>query len=163
MNVFLKRPLISIFFLLIGLRGTGQILSVDTISTPELLVENVLLGHGIQISNVQFTGSPQSRGYFNGSNSNIGLGEGVILSTGRATDAEGPNGTPLSDLGTEFALPGDTALTAISGSQFGTFDAAIIEFDFQSSSDSVYLRYVFASNEYMLYVGTGVNDAFAFF
>ena len=97
-----------------------------------------------------------------GVNSNIGLGSGVVISTGRVADAPGPNGTPISDLGTEFNEPGDAQLTAISGSPLGTFDAAVLEFDFVPSSDTVQFRYVFASNEYMLYVGTGVNDVFAF-
>jgi len=137
-------------------------LVVNNGQSAQQLVEDVLIGQGVQVSNIQFTGDPLARGYFNGANSNIGLSEGVILSTGRVTDAVGPNGTPFSDQGTDFSRPGYPALTAISGSLAGTKDAAILEFDFVPSSDTVRFRYKFASNEYMLYVGAGVNDVFAF-
>ncbi len=142
--------------------GAMAQLQVDAGYTPQQLVEDVLIGGGVQVSNFQFTGNAQARGYFDGTNSNIGLSSGIIISTGRVADAPGPNGTPVSDTGTEFNGQGDPELTAISGSPLGTFDAAYIEFDFVPSSDTVQFRYVFASNEYMLYVGTGVNDVFAF-
>lgn len=155
-----------VYLLFCGLLWLPQIgraqLTVDDTYTPQQLIEDVLIGQGVQISNVQYTGNSEARGYFDGSDSNIGLSEGVIISTGKATDAEGPNGTPLSDGGTEFNGSGDPVLTDISGSTAGTFDAAIIEFDFVPSSDTVQFRYVFASNEYMFYVGAGVNDVFAF-
>lgn len=137
-------------------------LVVNTDQNPQQLVEEVLIGDGVEVSNIQFTGDPEARGYFNGTASNIGLGEGIILSTGKVTDAPGPNGTPFSDQGTDFNRPGDPVLTAISGTNVGTRDASILEFDFVPSSDTVRFRYAFASNEYMLYVGALVNDVFAF-
>lgn len=137
-------------------------LEVNNAQNPQQLVNDVLIGPGVEVSNIQFTGDPQARGFFDGTDSNIGLGRGVILSTGKVTDAPGPNGTPISDQGTDFNRPGDPVLTSISGSIAGTNDAAILEFDFVPSSDTVRFRYTFASNEYMLYVGAGVNDVFAF-
>jgi gliding motility-associated-like protein len=142
-------------------------LVVDGNYTPQQLIEDVLIGQGVQVSNFQFTGDAQSRGFFDGSNSNIGLESGVILSTGRAADAVGPNSTvagSLSEDGTDFSRPGDSDLSGISGSLNGTFDAAVLEFDFIPSSDTVRFKYVFASNEYMFWVGTSnINDVFAFF
>lgn len=145
--------------LLCGNTAMAQLV-VDAGYSPQQLVEDVLVGQGVEVSNFSFSGNADARGYFDGSNSNIGLSEGIIISTGRASDAPGPNGTPLSDYGTEFGGNGDFTLTNISGSP--TFDAAILEFDFVPSSDTVQFKYVFASNEYMLYVGAQVNDAFAF-
>ncbi|MDB4656227.1 choice-of-anchor L domain-containing protein, partial [Flavobacteriales bacterium] len=135
-------------------------LTVDANYTPQQLVEDVLVGGGVEVSNFQFSGNADARGYFDGTNSNIGLSSGIIISTGRVADAPGPNGTPISDTGTEFSGAGDLELTAIAG--VATFDAAVLEFDFIPSSDTIQFNYVFASNEYMLYVGTGVNDVFAF-
>ncbi len=142
--------------------GAKAQLVVDGNYTPQQLIEDVLVGQGVVVSNFQYSGNQAARGFFDGSNSNIGLGSGIIISTGRILDAPGPNGTPVSDNGTEFNGPGDPTLTAISGSPAGTYDAAILEFDFVPSSDTVQFRYVFASDEYMFYVGTGVNDVFAF-
>jgi len=144
----------------LNLQATGQPLMVSNNHTPQQLVENFLIGPDVQVSNIQFTGSAQARGYFDGSTSNIGLHSGVIVSTGAVTDAVGPNDSiPETDVGTDFMLQGNSTLTSIMG--FQTYDAAILEFDFQMPSDTFYLRYVFASNEYMLYVGSNVNDAFA--
>ncbi|MCF8256543.1 MAG: choice-of-anchor L domain-containing protein [Flavobacteriales bacterium] len=145
--------------------NTGTVLGqlvVNNAQSPQQLVEDVLIGQGVQVSNIQFTGDAQGRGYFNGANSNIGLSDGVILSSGLVTDAVGPNETPFSDQGTDFNRPGYPALAIISGSPAGTKDAAILEFDFVPSSDTIRFRYKFASNEYMTYVGADVNDVFAF-
>ena len=114
--------------LVFDLKTSAQII-VDDTYTPQQLVEDVLIGGGVQVSNFQFSGNAQARGYFDGSNSNIGLDSGIIISTGRVADAPGPNGTPISDTGTEFNGTGDSELTAISGSPLGTYDAAFIEFD----------------------------------
>lgn len=148
-------------------------LVIDASYTPQQLVQDVLVGQGVQVSNIQFSGSAQARGYFDGSNSNIGLSSGVILSTGKATDAPGPNdtdaGDPMQEQGTAFFTPGDAALTTLSGGQSPTSDAAILEFDFIPNSDTVLFKYVFASDEYMFWVdntasgGATVNDLFAFF
>lgn len=149
-----------LLLLLLSEAAFGQLV-IDQSYNPQQLVEDVLIGQGIQVSNFQFSGNVEARGYFDGSNSNIGVSEGVIISSGRVSDAPGPNGTPLSDDGTDFGGAGDPVLTGISG--VGTTnDAAILEFDFVPTSDTITFRYVFASNEYMFYVGASVNDVFAF-
>lgn len=159
---------LAVILLLVFAHGIafGQLV-VDQTYTPQQLVENVLIGQGVQVSNVTFTGASASRGYFNGSNSNIGLSAGVILSSGRVTDAVGPNTSSAgstAEEGTDFGTQGDPALTAISGSMAGTFNASVLEFDFIPSSDTVQFRFVFASNEYMVWIGTAnINDLFAFF
>lgn len=142
-------------------------LVVDGNYTPQQLVEDVLVGQGVQVSNFQFTGDARARGYFDGSNSVIGLSSGIVLSTGKVADAVGPNNSvagSIAEEGTDFSRPGDSELSNISGSLTGTHDAAVLEFDFIPSSDTVRFDYVFASNEYMFWVGTAnINDVFAFF
>jgi gliding motility-associated-like protein len=153
--------ILSSFLLLMLLTevATAQLV-VDQSYTPQQLIEEVLTGQGVEVSNFQFSGNAQARGYFNGANSNIGLSEGVIISTGKVSDAPGPNGTPASDDGTEFIGPGDPVLSGLSG--LVTNDAAVLEFDFVPISDTVQFRYVFASNEYKDFVGATYNDVFAF-
>ena len=163
---FLNRYYLVFAAMLLSVTVKAQLV-VDVNYSPQQLVEDVLIGQGVQVSNFQFTGDAQSRGFFDGSNSNIGLESGVILSTGRAADAVGPNSTvagSLAEDGTDFSRPGDPELSGISGSIAGTFDASVLEFDFIPSSDTVRFKYVFASNEYMFWVGTSnINDVFAFF
>ncbi len=161
----MKRILSIILVLLSAIlnQTTGQTLEVDTNFTAQFLVENMLSSSSVQVSNAQYFGNNQALGSFNGANSNIGLSSGIILSTGLAIDAEGPvDSTEQVDLGTSLSNTGDITLESINGG-IGTFDAASLEFDFVTDSSMVSLRYVFASDDYMFYVGSGVSDAIALF
>src|SRR5207253_6544283 len=58
--------------------------------------------------------------------------------------------------------PGDTQLAQLAGST--TYDAATLEFDFVPDSSTIYInKYVFSSEEYNEFVGTGFNDVMAFY
>lgn len=132
-------------------------------NSTNYLVQNVLTGSGVQISNVTFNGAPNTIGYFNGQNSNIGIGSGVILSCGTIFNAQGQNNqTGASQANT---LPGDPDLDIVFAPTL-SYDATILEFDFIPMSDTVKFRYCFASEEYMEYVSStpgGINDGFGFF
>lgn len=132
---------------------------VVTNQTANYLVNNVLLAGGVSVSNITFTGSSSAIGEFLNTNPGFQFASGVLLTTGLATNAIGPNNNSEAEyLG---GLPGNVDITSIS--QSPSHDAAVIEFDFVPSSDTISFRYVFASEEYMEYVGTGVNDGFGFF
>lgn len=134
-------------------------LTVGGGQTPAQLVQNNLLGSGVTVSNITYTGNNVAIGTFNGTNSNIGLNSGIILMTGNINLAPGPNN--IGSAGTDLLTPGDPNLDAISNAS--TEDAAILEFDFVPTSDTVQFRYVFASEEYPEFVNQGYNDVFAFF
>ena len=83
--------------------------------------------------------------------------------------------TPIVEgyhLSTSFMGAGDPDLLTIANSVPGligqtftvssTEDAAILEFDFVPSSDTVTFNYVFASEEYLDFVNSSYNDVFAF-
>ncbi len=136
---------------------------VVTSQTPQNLVNNVLLGTGVAASNITFTGNTNQIAYFDGTNSNLGLTEGIILAAEDVNNAIGPN----DDAG-GFGMGlgnnnGDTDLDQIAGVNNNTFDAAILEFDVIPAGDSVTFNFVFASEEYMEFVNAGVNDAFGLF
>lgn len=143
----------------------GQLV-VDNTLTPEELVQNVLLGTGVTVSNVTFNGAAattvhEQAGTFDGTAAGIGIPDGVILATGNVQVALGPNdGGGTSMGGGNFGF-GDPDLTTLSG--VTTNDAAILEFDFVPSGDSISFRFVFASEEYPEYVCSTVNDVFGFF
>jgi len=144
--------------------------------TPADLV-NELVGTGVTISNVTYSGSMRAAGRFTGGTTIIGFDSGIVLSTGNVQtvagdppcsrgvegpnncyEVNGPDGTSNS---TDFGLPGDPDLTALSG--FPTLDAAILEFDFVPEFSTVQFQYVFSSEEYSDYANTAYNDVFAFF
>jgi len=136
-------------------------LIVDNTVTPQVAVEDILLGEGIIISNITFSGDANQIGSFNSANSNIGIGSGIILATGDANVAVGPNNSGSSTVGGGNFGVNDPDLDILS--TFNTNDAAVLEFDFIATGDSVLFRYVFGSEEYNEYVCGSVNDAFGFF
>lgn len=150
--------------------ATRAQLITSTALTPTELVETILVGEGVTVSGVSFTGTLEAIGSFNGAATNVGLTSGIILTTGTVNDEVGglgseqrgpfgPNDTGSS--GKANGEPGFGALTAIAG--VDTENAAILEFDFVPLSDTVRFRYVFGSDEYPEFVDEGYNDAFAFF
>lgn len=144
-------------------RANAQLIT-NTSQTPAQLVQNVLIGNGVTISNIQFTGSNQAIGYFDGTNSNIGLNEGIVITTGTVlSGANGPVGPNFADnAGMDNSAPGFGLLqNTLGGIQ--TYNAAVLEFDFVPSSDTVQFRFVFGSEEYPEYVCSEYNDVFAFF
>ena len=142
-------------------------LDVQNSQTVQWYVEQVLLGGGVQVSNVTFNGVPANEislqvGYFNSDNANVGISSGMILSSGEVEGAIGPNNSSSSTFPEEgLDLPGDEDLDEFT--IFGTFDAAILEFDFIPEGDSLSFDYVFASEEYPEFVNDIYNDVFGFF
>jgi gliding motility-associated-like protein len=134
-------------------------LIVDTNYTPQYLVNNVLLSNNITVSNIKYTGANRAIGYFDGTRSNIGIANGVLMTTGSVNIAAGPY-NPLNR-GINNNLPGDSALTVLSGDS--TFDACILEFDFVPYADSVSFDFAFGSEEYPSFTCCPENDVFAFF
>lgn len=143
----------------------GQLVT-NTTQPPAGLVQNVLLGSGVTVSNIAFNGAPISIGEFDGSACNVGLASGVVMTTGTVLNTgsgdgpHGPNNNPSS--GVDNGAPGLGLLSNIVGGT-GTFNAAVLEFDFVPYSDTVRFNYVFGSEEYPEYVGSQFNDVFGFF
>ena len=128
-------------------------------NTATYLIDNVLLGGGIIVSNHSFIGDPNQIGFFNGLNSNLGIDSGIVLSSGSVLDLIGPNAS--GGTSTDFSLPGDPTLDVVIAPD-PTNDAAVLEFDFTPTSDTISFKYVFGSEEYLEWVNS-FNDAFGFF
>lgn len=143
-------------------QGTITVIPVNDASTGAQQLVETLTGPGININSIEFTGSIegyQSGFFFHGMEAGLGIDEGIILSTGSVYNAQGPNTS--NQISASLDLPGDADLTALAG--FQTYDANILEFSFIPESDSVSIRFVFGSDEYLQYVNTQYNDVFAFF
>lgn len=130
------------------------------------LVTNVLLGGGVQVSNITFNGSAGAIGFFNGANSNIGLASGVLMTTGNLQVAVGPNNVENATIDNNTGAPAaniSSALSSILGGSPSFYNATVISFDFIPQGDNIKFRYVFGSEEYPEYVGSEFNDVFGFF
>ena len=149
--------------------GYAQLLVDDTApyNDPSYLVNSVLVSSGVTVSNVSFngfTGLPDTTnakmiGFFDGDSSNIGFNAGILLASGDINIAPGPNNSGSE--GVDNGTVGDADLSMLSG--VPTYNAAALEFDFETVNDTVNFRYVFASEEYPEYACGTFNDAFGFF
>lgn len=142
-------------------------LSVSTSMSASQLVQNVLLGAGVTVSNVSYTGSSISRGNFTGGGStNLGLSDGVVLATCNVIGANGvpPLGSPVGNFANEdMGQNGDPDLEALLNNTTTSYDASVLQFDFVPLADTIKFRYVFGSEEYPEYVCSQFNDVFGFF
>ncbi len=136
-------------------------ITVDESLTAEEVVTQILLGEGVEVSNITFSGDLDQIGSFDNNNSNILIESGLIMATGSCSNVIGPNDSGSSTTGGGNSGVGDPDLTALS--TFNTNDAAVLEFDFVPSGDSIKFFYSFGSDEYNEYVCGSVNDAFGFF
>jgi gliding motility-associated-like protein len=134
---------------------------------PQGLVQNVLLGNGVTVSNVTYNGSPVAIAQFTAANTNLGINSGIVLTTGTTLpNGNGPQGpNNASGAGVDNNMGGFNLLSqAINGTP--TFNAAILEFDFVPYADTVRFKYVFGSDEYPEFAppnNTTYNDVFGFF
>lgn len=138
---------------------TPKLGTIGSFTTADQLAA-LLAGSGVSVSNARFTGDSSAAGTFAGSVADLGIDSGVVLSTGRAGDVQGPN--EASDWTTDFEQPGDRDLDAIVA-PYETRDAAILEFDVVPAASTLAVRFVFASEEYNEFVGSPFNDVLAIF
>lgn len=155
-KIYFNLIIAGVFIFCAATNASAQLIANNTL-TPTQLVQQVLLGNGVQAFNITYTGDTGAIGSFIGTSSNIGLPGGVIMSTGDIFGCTGPAGCGVS---TAWNTAGDSMLSVITGG--ATHDAAILEFDFIPIGDTVKFTYVFASDEYPTYVNS-FNDVFAFF
>ena len=98
----------------------------------------------------------------------LNMEKGLVLTTGQAIDALGPNNQealgsfldPLNDTGD----PDLNYLSSLLGSGSPSFDACIVELDVFAETNEVVFEYVFGSEEYPEFIFSegGFNDIFAF-
>lgn len=153
---------VCFLLLLFGCNFACAQLTVSAAMSPTQLVQNILLGGGVTATNVTYTGAPAAIGSFNGAASNLGLSSGIIITSGDINNAPGPNNQ--TGASTSNSSNTDPDLDIIM-SPTTSYDAAILEFDFIPTSDTIKFRYIFASEEYMEYLspGSNINDGFGFF
>ena len=155
--------LLSGCLLFIG--ATRAQLAVQNNLTPNELVNSILVGQGVTVSNVTFNGQPANTihdqiGSFAGT-SNLGLANGVVLATGQVPEVVGPNMN--TSLTVPPAFPVNTPDPDLAFIETMQHCVAVLEFDFIPTGDSISFRFVFGSEEYPEYVCSQFNDVFGFF
>ena len=129
-------------------------------NTPESLVE-ILVGEGVEYSNVTFSGFDCSAGYFDGT-SNLDFQTGLVLAT-NGVESIAPGGFGFGGGGADADADLEEQLQIVNATNTDLNNLIVLEFDFIPNSDAVTFNYIFASNEYPTYVCSQFNDIFGFF
>ncbi|WP_420319939.1 choice-of-anchor L domain-containing protein [Flagellimonas sp.] len=158
-----KTSFLYLLFCCFYVPSFGQI-TVDPDYTVERLVREVLVNSSCaETSNYRSsTGTAfgiNGIGYFNGNGSKFTYQEGIVISTGSALDAVGPN----IDIKTSGDLEwlGDPDLSEATRVS-SLFNASYIEFDFVPKTNSISFNFLFASEEYSDAFQCIYSDVFAF-
>ncbi|RZJ69954.1 MAG: fibronectin type III domain-containing protein, partial [Flavobacterium sp.] len=144
-----------------------------TYTVPQLVSDVLVTSTCASVSNVTWrTGntngfnSTNGIAYFEQGLSNFPMSKGIVLSTGNAMNAPGPNNSNLSEGG--FTWTGDTQLfnyiqgLGIDPGLTSYNNATVLEFDFVPLTDHMSFPFIFASEEYGTFQ-CSYSDAFAFF
>lgn len=144
------------FFFCISSRIFAQ-LDVN-IGYTDLELAETLVGEGIEIVSVTSDCYSQAFGKFNCIDCNLGIDSGIVMTSGKAINAEGPNNSGAT--GFDNGWSDDADLEALPGVG-AIFDACVLEMDIIPNFDTIRFYYVFGSDEYLEWVDFA-NDAFAF-
>ena len=154
------------FDLCITSSATSIIVNTTQYTVPQLVNEVLISGPCTTVANVTWAtgaGDANGIGYFNKGQSNFPFNHGIVMVTGSAAAAAGPNNTVLN--GNGFSA-GDADLSAILAAQTPSQTAALynankLEFDFIALAEEVNFNFIFASEEYGTFQ-CQFGDAFAF-
>lgn len=156
------------FIFFISLICSSQITIDDSLYTPDQLVSQVLVNSSCAgVSNVQFSTGPAGTnygiGYFQHNFSGFPFRDGIILSSGHAENAVGPNSNnTLSDGWSTANDPDLDAAMAGSIPPVDSNDVTFISFDFVPQAAQLSFDFIFASEEYDQGYECQYSDAFAF-
>jgi hypothetical protein len=139
-------------------------LSTQNLSPPTLTAGDLaatIIGLGVTIQNVTFTGSNLAAGTFQGGTGIIGFESGIVLSSGNMNSVVGPN---LDDaISTVNGTGSDPDLQGLIPG-YTVHDSCALEFDFSCPTTQILtFQFVFASDEYNEWVNSAFNDVFGFF
>ena len=171
----MKKYLLYIL-LFIGVNSFSQI-TIDLsppYDSPVHLIDNVLLGGGVTASNHNYQGDSIQIGFFDATNTSLGINSGIVMATGEVSALDPtftsafpflPNTVTDPDL-LNVANSVPPLLPSPHTNSFTVSsinDVAILEFDFIPTSDSLSFNYVFGSEEYFAFENSQYNDVFGFF
>lgn len=129
-----------------------------------MLLADTIFGDGVSVVSASYRGDPRAAGiYSNGlaiSPGAVPSASGVILSTGLATAFTNASGDPNISPSTSGQMSGvnsDPGMNAIAG--VATYDGAFLDASFVPVGDTLTMRLVFGSEEYLEWVNSGYNDA----
>jgi len=162
--MWIRQPLRS-HVLLFGLLTFGfaraQVQTYQTATMPTS-VATMLGGANVTITAAQLMFDPLAFALFQDSTASLGLDSGVVLATGTFYVVNGPNFLPDASFGSSIAFP-EPDLLQLGIPSTMTFDVAVLKLDLVPWGDTLFIRYVFGSEEYDEYVCSTKDDRVGIF
>ncbi len=138
-------------------------LQITPVSSGNFTVQQLvqrLGGPGVIIFNITSNCDPGAIGWFVDPTGTLTIDSGLIMTSGSAALAAGPNST--GSAGQSLGLPGDPDLNTLAWPN-PTYDACVVTFQVVPLGDTLSFYYVFGSEEYPEWVFSSYNDVFGFF
>lgn len=130
----------------------------------DLKLKEILEGENVKITNLKMS-NPASMTYnfthFKDTKNSLEIIEGVLMTTGLAVNALGPNDTPSATMAWSPTRSKDLELQRSAGKYARLYDKCVLEFDVEMLADTLIVDYVFASEEYPEYLN--FNDIFGIY
>jgi uncharacterized repeat protein (TIGR01451 family) len=163
---FISICFLTILFAVLTATAAYAVLGITTTTTAAVL-QTALQGNNVTVSNVTVSqGTILNQvgtfagGLTGGAGPVVGIDDGVVMVTGTATTALGPNNKSSVSTGGESGPTSTDLATVTSGNQF---DTAILSFNVVPAGNLMALDFVFGSDEYNEFVCTTFNDAMGIF
>lgn len=140
----------------------GQLKVDDKISIEAAIAK--LVGPGVRVTSVRIdcpSGKKRPFGYFTDNTGSLGLSDGLVLTTGAATNAIGPNNSGSMSQKNNNNNQDDDLRSIIQNNE-KQYDACVMEFNVEVFADTLVFDYVFGSEEYLEFI-KDYHDVFGFF
>jgi hypothetical protein len=159
-----KKILGVLHFLYIYIIAVHAQLTVNPNQTATNLAQQIA-GSGVTITNATLNCTNSANAIVNSTNTNLGITSGIVLTTGRAQTSGsiiGLNGLPgvLANNNNGLTAPDANLSSLTTATQF---DVCALQFNVVPAGDTLYLRYLFSSEEYPTFNCTQFNDVFGIF
>ena len=159
-----KKILGVLHFLFIYIIAVHAQLTVNPNQTATNLAQQIA-GSGVTITNATLNCTNSANAIVNSTNTNLGITSGIVLTTGRAQTSGsiiGLNGLPgvLANNNNGLTAPDANLSSLTTATQF---DVCALQFNVVPAGDTLYLRYLFSSEEYPTFNCTQFNDVFGIF
>ncbi len=141
---------------------TLDALTVDTGAENETIEDAISTSTAIVVVDTVICDSGAYGTFSMGDDTNLGLGKGLLLTSGSPDNAIGPNNS--GSAGTNNGASGDDDLDVLSelfGNNNSSQDACVVEVDVTVFADKLEFEYIFGSEEYPEFVNSNFNDIFA--
>lgn len=154
------------FFIILSFVGTFPLIygqanegfKVERLKKLKKTIRQDLKGFEVRIKRVRFRGKRCAIGSFEKADSIFQMSHGLILSTGRATDASQAN----DNVGKTTIHYKKKHRIVKKINQAELYDAAILQFDFYPNSEYISFNFVFASEDYPEFIHAGLHDKLFF-